>query len=179
MHRRRHAASNPAWLTHLIPHRRARRRAATEGRTLPLLVRGRERLRGRVCAANGPGRRHPASTTQMDPGLADIAGECHHAVVRDLRSIDLVIPTLGRTDVLERLLRSVAAQTWQGVTRVLVIDQNPDDRLVPVLEVERDRVSVQHLRSEPGTSRACNVGFRQATADIVVRGDDDCWYPPD
>ena len=28
-------------------------------------------------------------------------------------------------------------------------------------------------------SRACNVGFRHATADIVVRADDDCWYPPD
>jgi GT2 family glycosyltransferase len=99
--------------------------------------------------------------------------------VSDLRSIDVVVPTLGRTDVLGRLLRSVAAQTWQGEIRIVVVDQNPDDRLVPVIESERHRVSVLHLRSEPGVSRACNVGFRQATADIVVRADDDCWYPPD
>lgn len=42
-----------------------------------------------------------------------------------------------------------------------------------------DRVDVLHLRSEPGVSRACNAGFRAATAAVVGRADDDCWYPPD
>lgn len=93
--------------------------------------------------------------------------------------IDLVVPTVGRTVELERFLASVAAQTWQGHARVILVDQNLDDRLAPIVEAKSDRVALLHVRSEPGTSRACNVGFRHCTADIVGRADDDCWYPPD
>ena len=97
----------------------------------------------------------------------------------NVRSIDLVVPTLGRTAELGRLLDSVAAQTWEGATRVVVVDQNDDDRLADVIATHGAGVSVLHLRSAPGVSRACNVGYRHATADLVVRADDDCWYPPD
>ena len=93
-------------------------------------------------------------------------------------SIDLVVPTVGRTVELERFLESVAARTWQGHARVILVDQNLDDRLAPIVEAKSDRVALLRVRSEPGTSRACNVGFRHCTADIVGRADDDCWYPP-
>ena len=96
-----------------------------------------------------------------------------------ISAIDLVVPTLGRTAELARFLESVATQTWNGSTRVILVDQNPDDRLDPILEAFEDRVAVLHLRSEPGVSRACNVGFRACTAEVVGRADDDCWYPPD
>jgi GT2 family glycosyltransferase len=99
--------------------------------------------------------------------------------VADGSSIDLVVPTVGRTVEAERFLESVAGQTWQERIRVILIDQNPDERLGPIVDSWRDRVEVLHLRSEPGTSRACNVGFRHCTADIIGRADDDCWYPPD
>jgi GT2 family glycosyltransferase len=93
--------------------------------------------------------------------------------------IDLVVPTLGRTIELERFLASVASQTWQGEPRVILVDQNPDDRLSPIVDNLQGRVGLLHLRSEPGVSRACNVGFRESTAAIVGRADDDCWYPSD
>jgi GT2 family glycosyltransferase len=91
--------------------------------------------------------------------------------------IDLVVPTIGRTAELERFLATVAAQTWQGRTRVILVDQNPDDRLAPIVDANSGRLTLIRVRSEPGTSRACNVGFRHCTADIVGRADDDCWYP--
>jgi glycosyltransferase involved in cell wall biosynthesis len=93
--------------------------------------------------------------------------------------VDLVVPTVGRTVELERFLSSVAEQTWQGAVRVLLVDQNPDDRLLPIVDEFQDRVALLHLRSEPGVSRACNVGFNNSTAAVVGRADDDCWYPPD
>jgi GT2 family glycosyltransferase len=93
-------------------------------------------------------------------------------------SIDLVLPTVGRTVELERFLERVTAQTWQGPTRVVVVDQNPDDRIVPIVSSFHDRLTLLHVRSEQGASRACNAGFRHCTADIVGRADDDCWYPP-
>jgi glycosyltransferase involved in cell wall biosynthesis len=93
-------------------------------------------------------------------------------------AIDLVVPTIGRTVELERFLQSVAAQTWRGRTRVILVDQNTDDRLAPILDAYGDRLTLLRVRSEPGTSHACNVGFRHCTAEIVGRADDDCWYPP-
>lgn len=93
--------------------------------------------------------------------------------------IDLVVPTVGRTVELERLLGSVAEQTWHGQVRVVVVDQNPDDRLCAIVDAFQDRATLLHLRSEPGVSRACNVGFHHSTAPLVGRADDDCWYPPD
>lgn len=94
-------------------------------------------------------------------------------------SIDLVVPTVDRTVELERFLGSVAAQTWEGQTRVVLVDQNSDDRLAPIVEAHGARVTILSVRSAPGTSHACNVGFRHCTADIIGRADDDCWYPPD
>ncbi|MGZ4315560.1 MAG: glycosyltransferase family 2 protein [Gaiellaceae bacterium] len=91
--------------------------------------------------------------------------------------IDLVVPTFGRTAEVERFLESVAAQTWRGPTRVILVDQNADDRLAPIVEANSDRLALLRVRSEPGTSRACNVGFRHCTAGIIGRPDDDCWYP--
>jgi glycosyltransferase involved in cell wall biosynthesis len=93
--------------------------------------------------------------------------------------IELLVPTAGRTVEVQRFLESVAAQAWQGPTRVILIDQNNDDRLAPIVDSWSGRLQILHLRSEPGVSRACNVGLRHCTAAIVGRADDDCWYPPD
>jgi glycosyltransferase involved in cell wall biosynthesis len=98
--------------------------------------------------------------------------------VSRVRSIDLVVPTVGRVAELERLLGSLSEQTWGGLLRVIVVDQNSDKRLAQVVDTFRKPLSLVHLHSEPGVSRASNVGFRHATADIVGRPDDDCWYPP-
>lgn len=95
-----------------------------------------------------------------------------------MESIDVLVPTLGRTVELKRLLISVAAQSWDGEIRVIVVDQNPDARIAELIARHCD-VSILHLRSEPGVSRACNVGLRHSTADLIVRADDDCWYPPE
>jgi glycosyltransferase involved in cell wall biosynthesis len=97
----------------------------------------------------------------------------------DISAIDIVVPTFGRTVELTRFLESVVGQTWGRPVRVVLVDQNADDRLSPIIETFRDRVAILHLRSEPGVSRACNVGFAECTAAIIGRADDDCWYPPD
>ena len=97
----------------------------------------------------------------------------------EISAIDLVVPTLGRTSELARFLDSIAAQTWGGPTRVILVDQNLDDRLVTIVDAFGDRLDILHLRSDPGVSRACNVGFRECTAPVIGRADDDCSYAPD
>lgn len=90
----------------------------------------------------------------------------------------LVLATLGRTTELQRFLDSLAAQSYRNV-ELIVVDQNGDDRLVPVLAPYKEWLAIVHLRSAKGLSRARNVGLKQITGDLVAFPDDDCSYPDD
>jgi len=88
-------------------------------------------------------------------------------------TFDLVVATVGRTDELRRLLESLDAQTHRDF-RVLVVDQNADDRVAALLDGR-----AVHLRSPLGLSRARNAALPLIEADAVGFPDDDCVYPPD
>lgn len=100
--------------------------------------------------------------------------------VMDKPMLSLVLATVGRTTDLDRCLDSLAAQSSRDF-EVLVVDQNPDDRLVP--HVQRARVlglAVRHVRLDrPSLSGARNLGIREAAGQVVGFPDDDCWYEPD
>jgi len=89
--------------------------------------------------------------------------------------ISLIVATLNRITELERFLASLEEQSYRDF-EVLVVDQNPDERLLPMLGLHPG-LAIQHLRSERGLSRARNVGLRAARGDIIAVPDDDCWYP--
>ena len=86
--------------------------------------------------------------------------------------------TLGRTLEIERFVASLDTQTHYDF-ELIVVDQNPDDRILPFLQPYRTRFPILHLHSEKGTSRARNVGLEHVKGDVVGFPDDDCWYPPD
>ncbi len=91
-------------------------------------------------------------------------------------SFDIIVATLGRTTELARLLESLAVQSEP--LRLIVVDQNGDERLAPILERYADTVRLLRLRSSPGLSHARNAGLQALDADVVAFADDDCWYPP-
>lgn len=93
----------------------------------------------------------------------------------------LVLATVDRTIEVDQFLASLASQVI-GDTELIVVDQNEDDRLVPILARWSPRLNdtkVLHLRTERGLSRARNVGLRHCSGEIVAFPDDDCSYPPD
>ncbi|TCL91736.1 glycosyltransferase involved in cell wall biosynthesis [Rhizobium sp. PP-WC-2G-219] len=91
----------------------------------------------------------------------------------------LVVATLGRVDEIERLLVSLVAQQ-RGDLEVLFVDQNGDDRLVPLLVRFSEEIDIVHIRSaEKGVCRARNRGAAQARGAWLMFPDDDCWYPGD
>jgi glycosyltransferase involved in cell wall biosynthesis len=96
-------------------------------------------------------------------------------VSRALPSFDLVVATVGRAAELGSFLDSVEEQEYQAV-RVLLVDQNSDDRVAEA--ITGHGLQVVHLRSRPGLSRARNVGLEHVGADLVAFPDDDCVYPP-
>ena len=89
--------------------------------------------------------------------------------------VSLIVATLNRVAEVDRLLGSLDGQNYKQF-EVIVVDQNPDDRLVPAFERHPGLV-IKHLRSQPGISRARNAGLRAVEGDIIAIPDDDCWYP--
>lgn len=92
--------------------------------------------------------------------------------------VSLVLATVERTKQLEHFLISILSQTYHNF-ELIVVDQNLDNRLVPILTPYQDHFPILHLRSKPGLSHARNVGLRHVKGDIIGFPDDDCCYPPD
>jgi glycosyltransferase involved in cell wall biosynthesis len=92
--------------------------------------------------------------------------------------LSLVVATLGRAQELARLFDSLARQTDTRF-EVLLIDQNSDDRLSPLVAKFESSFRIMRLRSLPGLSRSRNVGIAAARGSIVGFPDDDCWYSDD
>lgn len=93
----------------------------------------------------------------------------------ELPSFDLVVATVDRVAPFSQLVESVARQT--GVdARLIVVDQNEDDRLDAVL-ARHGGLEIVRVRSPRGLSRARNEGLRHLASDVVAFPDDDCVYP--
>jgi glycosyltransferase involved in cell wall biosynthesis len=92
--------------------------------------------------------------------------------------VSLVLATVDRTDEPRRFLAALDGQCYRDF-ELIIVDQNPDARLAPVLQPYRERFRLIHVRSARGAARARNVGLQHITGDIVAFPDDDCWYPPD
>lgn len=89
----------------------------------------------------------------------------------------LIVCTRGRTEELKRFLLSVRNQTGDIRCEIIVVDQNTDGRLDPIVEAYSDRIEIQHIRSPVGLSRGRNFGLRHVRGSVVAFPDDDCVYP--
>ena len=92
-------------------------------------------------------------------------------------TFDLVVATVDRVEELDRLLTSLDGQTHRDF-RVLLADQNDDDRLTAVTAAHPS-LRVERLPAPRGLSRARNAALPKVLADVVAFPDDDCVYPPD
>jgi glycosyltransferase involved in cell wall biosynthesis len=92
-------------------------------------------------------------------------------------TFDLVVATVDRVGELERLLDSLDRQT-HGDFRVLVVDQNGDDRVQEVL-TRHPPLRIERLLAPHGLSRARNEALSHLRGDVVAFPDDDCVYPDD
>jgi glycosyltransferase involved in cell wall biosynthesis len=89
----------------------------------------------------------------------------------------LVMPTKGRTEDIAAYIDSLLLQGRDDY-ELIVVDQNPDDRLVEILGRFAGRLPILHIRSDIAKiSHARNLGLREAQGAIVSLPDDDCLYP--
>ena len=89
----------------------------------------------------------------------------------------LIVATLGRSREIGELLESLLAQGRDDL-EVIIVDQNADDRVAPILAPYASRLRLTHLRSSiRNANHARNLGLRAAQGEIVTFPDDDCLWP--
>jgi glycosyltransferase involved in cell wall biosynthesis len=93
-------------------------------------------------------------------------------------ALSLVVCTIGRYSELERLFSSLTRQTFAEF-EVVLVDQNPLGFLDPIVNCFGDRLLIRYMRSQPGLSKARNVGIMHAAHNVIAFPDDDCWYAED
>lgn len=90
----------------------------------------------------------------------------------------LIVATKNRTAELSAFLESAAAQA-AVISEIIIIDQNPDDRLLPILARFQPFFPLKHVKSgQANSSHARNLGIPLARGEILAFPDDDCVYPP-
>lgn len=87
---------------------------------------------------------------------------------------------MDRTEEVNRFLESLKNQTHRDF-ELIVVDQNPEGTLTPLLEAHKDDFPIVHVArpNDRGASKSRNAGIKHANGELLTFPDDDCWYPPD
>lgn len=90
----------------------------------------------------------------------------------------LIMVTGGRTTEVGEFMESLARQSLQDF-ELIIVHQNEDDRLVPIVAPFAGRFPFRLIRSLPRLiNHSRNVGASVAHGEILGFPDDDCLYPP-
>lgn len=91
----------------------------------------------------------------------------------------ILLPTLGiRKTEIERLLRSLAEQTYTNFEIVIVSQINHDN--INELVKKWNTLNINHIEiEEKGLSLSRNIGISKCKGEWIILSDDDCWYPKD
>lgn len=90
----------------------------------------------------------------------------------------LIISTLGRHVEVIDFLRTIEGQTCRDF-EVIIVDQNDDNMLADAVKALSPSFPLKHkhVPGVRGLSRGRNIGFADASGEIICFPDDDCTYP--
>ena len=94
-----------------------------------------------------------------------------------MKRFSLILCTVNRDQVVREYFESLAAQENPPSFEVILVDQNKDERLLPIIADFEKRFPIRRYTAEPGLSRARNIGLNYAEGEIIAFPDDDCTYP--
>ena len=90
----------------------------------------------------------------------------------------LILCTIGRIEDVRQVLESFTKQGCNNF-ECIIVDQNPDDILGPIVDCYKSKITIKHIRSSVrGLSKNRNIGIKAASGNIIAFPDDDCQYPP-
>lgn len=100
----------------------------------------------------------------------------------DVLRCSVVIPTRNRAPLLERCLEALGRQEMNAsTTEIIVVDDGSTDDTAERVRraAEQGKLSIRLLKGKGrGPAAARNIGWRAATAPVVIFTDDDCEPAP-
>lgn len=94
-----------------------------------------------------------------------------------MKRFSLVLCTINRDQVVREYFESLVRQQDPPSFEVILIDQNSDDRLLPIVAEFEHIFPIRRYTATPGLSHARNLGLNYAEGEIIAFPDDDCTYP--
>jgi GT2 family glycosyltransferase len=92
--------------------------------------------------------------------------------------VTVVLPTIGRAELVRSCLQSLAA-CQPGAGEILVVDSSADSSVADVVETFTDAGATIVRCEQPGLGYAFNVGLCAARHDVVLLTNDDCTVQQD
>ncbi len=94
-----------------------------------------------------------------------------------MKRFSLILCTINRDQVVREYFESLVRQLDPPSFEVILIDQNSDDRLLPIIADFEHTFPIRRYTTTPGLSHARNLGLNYAEGEIIAFPDDDCTYP--
>ena len=94
-----------------------------------------------------------------------------------MKHFSLILCTVNRDQVVREYFESLARQRNPPSFEVILVDQNKDERLLPIKADFEKLFPIRRYTAEPGLSHARNIGLSHAEGEIIAFPDDDCTYP--
>ena len=94
-----------------------------------------------------------------------------------MKRFSLILCTVNRDQVVREYFESLVRQKDPPSFEVILIDQNTDDRLLPIIADFEKLFPIRRYTSTPGLSHARNLALNYAVGEIIAFPDDDCTYP--
>lgn len=91
----------------------------------------------------------------------------------------MIVSTIGRVVQVRDLLESMTQSIYKDF-EIIIVDQNEDDRLCPIIEEFEQKFELRHEKvTFKGLTKARNYGFNLSQGEYIMFPDDDCEFLPD
>lgn len=101
--------------------------------------------------------------------------------VIDTITVDVIIPTIGRSDYLYDVLKDFSVQTLLP-KKIIIVEQNPEEGSqseLDYIEIEKWPFKIEHFFiHQAGACNARNLALKQVTSEWVFLADDDNRFGP-
>ena len=91
--------------------------------------------------------------------------------------LSVIVATVGRDEEIAHFLKSIVTISTIDDIELIIVDQNEDNRLVPIIQQYNNQVKIVHLKCrKKHANKARNYGASFASGKWLGFADDDCTY---
>lgn len=91
--------------------------------------------------------------------------------------ISVIMPVLNSAKTIEKAILSVLNQDYEPI-QLIILDAGSTDGTLEIIKRYQDRIAYWHSKRDGSAGLAINMGFKQATGELVAQLMADDWFEP-